>query len=148
MRHLNSGEMKLFNVAEDYQEQHDLAAVMPEKTAELDRIRQQYIDKVDGGRVEDVYAAYVEFLDDAEQKAEHSFKKKMETLEQTNPPDIDAQKTRLKNELEKKKREFYAKRRINKAQMSSHSWREGAKKEAMERMGVDKKGNVLIPKSK
>ena len=148
MRHLNSGEMKLFNVAEDYREQHDLAAEMPEKTAELDRIRQRYINKVDGGRVADVYAAYVEFLDDAEQKAESSFQKKMETLEQTNPPDIDVQKTRLKNELEKKKRELYAKRRINKAHMSNHSWREGAKKEAMERMGVDKKGNVLVPKSK
>lgn len=148
MRHLNSGEMKLFNVAEDYREQHDLAAEMPEKTAELDRIRQRYINKVDGGRVADVYAAYVEFLDDAEQKAESSFQKKMETLEQTNPPDIDVQKTRLKNELEKKKREFYAKRGINKAHMSNHSWREGAKKEAMERMGVDKKGNVLVPKSK
>jgi len=148
MRHLNSGEMKLFNVAEDYREQHDLAAEMPEKTVELDRLRQRYINKVDGGRVADVYAAYVEFLDNAEQKAKSSFQKKMETLEQTNPPDIDAQKTRLKNELEKKKREFYAKRGINKAHMSNHSWREGAKKEAMERMGVDKKGNVLAPKSK
>ena len=148
MRHLNSGEMKLFNVAEDYREQHDLAAEMPEKTAEMGRIRQRYINKVDGGRVADVYAAYVEFLDNAEQKAKSSFQKKMETLEQTNPPDIDVQKTRLKNELEKKKRGFYAKRGINKAQMSNHSWREGSKKEAMERMGVDKKGNVLAPKSK
>ena len=148
MRHLNSGEMRLFNVATDYREQHDLAAVMPERTAELNRIRQQYVDKVDGGRVQDVYAAYAEFLDDVEHRARNSFQKKMETLERTNPPDMDAQKAKLKDELEQKKRELYAKRGINKAHMSSHSWREGVQKEAMERMGMDKKGNALTPKSK
>jgi arylsulfatase A len=148
MRHLNSGEMKLFNVAKDYREQHDLAVAMPEKTVELNRIRQRYIDKVDGGSVEDVYAAYAEFLDNVEQKAQSSFQKKMGTLEQTNPPDRDVQKTKLKHEWEKKKRELFAKRGINKAQGASHSWREGAKQEAVESMGIDKKGNVLVPKPK
>ncbi len=147
MRHLNSGEMKLFNVAEDYREQHDLAAKMPEKTEELNRIRQQYIDEVDGGKMEDVYAAYMEWLNEGLLNREASFKKQMETLEKTQPADIEAQKKVLLDELEAKKRETRAKLEINKAQMSSHSWREGAKKEAMERMGMDKKGNVLSSKA-
>jgi hypothetical protein len=88
----------------------------------------------------------MELLDDSEQKAELNFQKKMETLEETKPADIDAQKAELKNELEKKKREVRTKRQINKAQMSSHSWREGAKKEALESMGVDKQGNPIIAK--
>jgi len=57
MRHLNSGELKLFNVAKDYAEQNNLASKMPKKAAELDRIRAQYIDEVDGGTIEEVYAA-------------------------------------------------------------------------------------------
>jgi arylsulfatase A-like enzyme len=56
MRHLNSGELRLYNVAKDYAEQNDLASKMPEKAAELDRIRGQYIDEVDGGTIEEVYA--------------------------------------------------------------------------------------------
>jgi hypothetical protein len=56
MRHLNSGELKLFNVATDYAEQNDLASKMPEKAAELDRIRAQYVKEVDGGTIEEVYA--------------------------------------------------------------------------------------------
>ena len=147
MRHLNSGEMKLFNVATDYREQHDLASDMPEKTATLNRIRQQYIDSVDGGKVSDVYAAYGEFLDNIEQRAEASFEKKMQMLEQTNPAHMDVQKEKLRQELAQKKREVYAKRGINRAHMASHSWREGVQQEAMERMGMDKKGNPLGPKS-
>ena len=56
MRHLNSGELKLFNVAKDYAEQNDLASKMPEKAAEMDRIRAKYIEEVDGGTIEEVYA--------------------------------------------------------------------------------------------
>ncbi|MHC4995467.1 MAG: sulfatase-like hydrolase/transferase [Planctomycetota bacterium] len=145
MRHLNSGEMKLFNVAEDYREQHDLAASMPQKTYEMNRIRQQYIDEVDGGRVEDAYAAYLEFLDKGEQNAEAKYQKQMQTLQKTRPADMAERAAILRNELESKKREYYAKREINKAHMASHSWREGAGEEAMKKMGMDKKGNPLSP---
>jgi hypothetical protein len=146
MRHLNSGEMKLFNVAEDYREECDLAAEMPEKVAEMNRIRQKYIDEVDGGEVEEVYAAYTEWLEDGLREKESKFQMMMQTLDETKPADIDVQKAKLQDELEKTKREFRAKRGINKAMMSNRSWRDGAKLEAMERMGTDKKGNALRPK--
>jgi len=54
---------------------------------------------------------------------------------------------KLKNELDKKNRRLFVKRGINKAQMSSNSWREGVQEEAMESMGIDKQGNVLSPKA-
>ena len=58
MRQLNSGDLKLFNVATDYAEQQNLAERMPEKTQEMDRIRRQYVEKVDGGAMPEVYSAY------------------------------------------------------------------------------------------
>ncbi len=148
MRHLNSGEMKLFNVAEDYVEECDLAAEMPEKVAEMNRIRQQYIEEVDGGTMKEVYAAYQDFMKEGEQQTERNFKKQMEALEETRPADIAARKTTLNAEREKKKRQSFVKRELNKAQMSSHSWREGVNQETMEKLGMDKQGNVLGPKVK
>lgn len=142
MRHLQSGDMKLFNVADDYREQHDLAAEMPEKVAELNRIRQEYIDEVDGGKLEDVFAAYNDWLDEAELKAEEGVQKKIAALEKDKPADIEAQKAALKEELEAKKRGIWVKRQINKVHMASTSWREGEREEAMESLAFDKKGNV------
>lgn len=147
MRQLNSGEMKLFNVAEDYREQHDLAPTMPQKTLEMNRIRQQYIDEVDGGRMEDVYAAYLDFLNDGVQNAEAKFQKGLESLEKTKPANMNQQKSKLRDELEAKKREYFAKRQINKAHMANHSWREIDMEEVLEKMGMDKKGNPLSPKT-
>ncbi len=39
MRHLNSGEFKLFNIRTDYREEHDLSGVMPDKVAQMDAVR-------------------------------------------------------------------------------------------------------------
>jgi arylsulfatase A-like enzyme len=128
MRHMNTDEIKLFNVKDDYREQHDLAKAMPERTAEMDRILRNYIEEVDGADVKDVYQAQFDTLDESEQRAELTFQKKLETLEKENPADIDAQRTRLQQELEEKKQGFYGKRERCKAQMTWPSWYEGAKR--------------------
>jgi hypothetical protein len=141
MRHLNSGELKLFNVATDYAEQHNLAERLPEKAKELDRIRRQYVEKVDGGTVSDVYAAYFEWLDESLRKKEARFERELEALMKKNPPDIERQRTQLNDGLRAAKREHAAKTAICKDQMHNPSWRETRKNEVVKRIGVDKKGN-------
>jgi len=142
MRHMNTGEIKLFNVVSDYRELHDLAKTMPEKVTEMDRILRDYIEEVDGGDVEDVYQAYFEELDNFEQRAGRSFQQKMAKLKKMQPADIDEQKAALRNELQQKKRSFRTKREFCRAQMGWPSWYDSARKATEQKMGVDKKGNV------
>ncbi len=148
MRHLNSGEMKLFNVAKDYKEEHDLAAEMPERISEMDHLRQQYVNKVDGGAVSEVYAAYLEWLDEGLAKKEERFQRDLEALKAKNPPDIEKQRAKLETGLKAAKREHTAKTAICKGQMKNSSWRESSKQEVVDELGIDKKGNVVAPKSK
>ena len=46
MRHLNTGEIKLFNVVDDMGESKDLSQAMPEKTADMIRKLDAYLEKV------------------------------------------------------------------------------------------------------
>ena len=128
LRHLNSGELKLFNVATDYAEQQDLAKRMPQKAKEMDRIRKRYLEKVDGGTMPDVYAAYFEWLDQSLQKKEERFGRDLESLRQKNPPDIEQQRGKLEAELEAAKREHAEKTAICKDQMKNLSWRESLRR--------------------
>ena len=63
MRHLNSGELKLFNVVEDMGETNDLAEKMPEKTTEMVRQLDAYLQKVGAWTMEEVYATRLEELE-------------------------------------------------------------------------------------
>lgn len=146
MRHLNSGEVKLFNVATDYAEQQNLARQLPEKAEEMDRILKRYIDEVDGGQVSEVYAAYFEWLDEGLRKTEERFGRDVESLKQKNPPDFEKQLTKLEADLQAEKREHSSKTAICKDQMTNPSWRETTKNEFVKRIGVDKKGNPIEPR--
>ena len=143
MRHLNSGVLKLFNVATDYAEQHDLAERMPEKTKELDQICRQYVEKVDGGTMPDVYAAYFQWLEENLRKKEERFKRDLESLRKQNPPDFEKQRDKLAAELEMAKREHVAKTAVCKDQMTNSSWRETRKNEVLNQLGIDKQGNRI-----
>ena len=143
MRHLNSGELKLFNVATDYSEQQDLAQRLPERAQEMDRILGQYVDEVDGGAMPEVYAAYFEWLDESFRKKEERFTRDLESLKQKNPPDFEEQRGRLEADLQAAKREHAAKTAICEDQMTNPSWRETTKEEVVKRLGVDKKGNRI-----
>jgi arylsulfatase A len=139
MRHLNSGEVKLFNVATDYVEQQDLAERMPEKAKELDRIRSQYVENVDGGAMSEVCAAYFEWLDETLQKKEERFGRDLESLTQKNPPDFEKRRAKLEADLQAEKRKYAAKTAICKDQMTNPSWRETRKNEVIKRIGVIKR---------
>ena len=146
MRHLNSGKVRLFNVATDYAEQQDLAERLPKKAKEMDRILRQYVDQVDGGAMRDVYAAYFEWLDEGLRKKEERFGRDLESLKQKNPPDFEKQRERLEADLQTAKRQHAAKTAICKDQMTNPSWRETRKNEVVKRLGVDKKGNPIAPR--
>ena len=143
MRHLNSGEVKLFNVAADYAEKHDLTQQLPEKVKEMDQILRQYVDDVDGGAMSEVYAAYFEWLDESLRKKQERFGRDLKSLKKENPPDIEKQRRKLEADLEAEKREHAAKTAICKDQMTNPSWRETRKNDVVKRLGVDKQGNLL-----
>lgn len=63
MRHLNSGELKLFNVVNDMGETNDLTKQMPEKTAEMVRQLDAYLQKVGAWTMNEVYATRIEELE-------------------------------------------------------------------------------------
>ena len=143
MRHLNSGVLKLFNVATDYAEQQDLAERMPGKAKEMDRTLRQYIEKVDGGSMSDVYAAYFQWLDESQGKKEERLSRDLERLKQKNPPDFEKQRRKLAADLQLAKREHTAKKAICKDQMTNSSWRETRKNEVVKQLGIDKQGNPI-----
>lgn len=143
MRHLNSGEMKLFNVATDYAEQQDLFARMPGKVNELEQVRSQYVAQVAGGKMSEVYAAYFEWLDDNLQKKVERFERDAKSLHERNPADVAKQLAELEAGLNAARREHAAKTAICKDQMSNPSWKETRKNVVVERLGIDKQGNVI-----
>ena len=143
MRHLNSGELKLFDVATDYAEQQDLAERMPEKAKEMDKVLRQYVEKVDGGTMSDVYAAYFHWLDETRRKKEERLSRDLQGLKQKNPPDFEKQRRKLAADLQLVEREHLAKKAICKDQMINTSWRETRKNEVVKQLGIDKQGNVI-----
>jgi arylsulfatase A len=63
MRHLNTGEIKLFNVAVDMGETNELSKSMPEKKASMVRKLDAYLKKVGAWTMEEVYETRLDELD-------------------------------------------------------------------------------------
>jgi arylsulfatase A-like enzyme len=63
MRHLNTGEIKLFDVANDMGEANNLSKTMPEKAADMVRRLDAYLEKVGAWKMQEVYAARAEELE-------------------------------------------------------------------------------------
>ncbi len=62
MRHLNTGEIKLFNLVKDMGETNNLAQTMPEKAAKMISKLNAYLKKVDAWTMEEVYQTRSEEL--------------------------------------------------------------------------------------
>ncbi|MBC8434641.1 MAG: hypothetical protein H8D93_00045, partial [Verrucomicrobia bacterium] len=99
MKHLVSGEYKLFNIQKDYAEESNLAAQMPEKVASMDAIREQYIKDVDGGQIAEVYQALYDLMDEFSRRAHETYQRDLAALQAKNPTDFDAQKAVLLKSL-------------------------------------------------
>jgi hypothetical protein len=130
-------------VATDYAEQQDLFARMPGKVSELEQVRSQYVEQVAGGEMSEVYAAYFEWLDDNLQKKVERFERDSKSLNDRYPADVAKQRAKLEADLNAARREHAAKTAICKDQMSNPSWKETRKNEVVERLGIDKQGNVI-----
>jgi arylsulfatase A-like enzyme len=146
MRHMNTGETKLFNMVEDYSEQNNLSKSLPGKSAEMERILLGYINEVDGGDVKEVYAAYLRWVDENEAKNTENYLRKLEKLEKEKPADYAEQKVALEKQQEQKKREYFAKREICKGQMTWPSWYDSAKSTTVNKLGIDKQGRKIDKK--
>ena len=143
---MNTDEMKLFKVAEDYREEYDLAQKMPKKLASMDKILRAYIKEVDGGDVKDSYQAFYETMDDFEGRAEDSHQRQMKELEEKKPDDYADQKAIIDQELELKKRGFFANRAITKKQETWPDWYDTARKTVEAEIGMTKGGKLLKKK--
>ena len=146
MRNMNTDEKKLFNVAVDYREKNDLVQKMPGKVASMDKILRAYIEKVDGGDVKDSYQALYETMDDFEGRAEKDHARKVKELEAKMPTDYEARKFLIDQELELKKRSFYANREITKRQETWPGWYDTARKTAEAEIGMTKGGKLIKKK--
>ena len=132
MRHLNTGELRLYNVKTDYREQHNLAPAMPEKVASMDSIRQRYVDEVDGGTAAQAREALYRKMDTFSEMAREQYHRKLDELKKEDPPDFKAQKAAMLKELNEK----LLKNAVNKERTRRHatypSWRESAPKQDAE----------------
>ena len=146
MRNMNTDEKKLFNVVVDYREKNDLAQKMPEKVAYMDKILRAYIEEVDGGDVKDSYQALYETMDDFEGRAVKDHERKMKELEAKMPSDFEHQKSLIDQELELKKRSFYANREITKRQETWPGWYDTARKTVEAEIGMTKGGKLIKKK--
>jgi arylsulfatase A len=146
MRNMNTDEKKLFNVVVDYREKNDLAQKMPKKVASMDKILRTYIEEVDGGDVKDSYQAFYETMDDFERRAVENHKRKMKELDANMPSDYEKQKSLIDQELELKKRGFFANRAITKKQETWPDWYDTAHKTAEAEIGMTKGGKLIKKK--
>jgi hypothetical protein len=129
-------------MVKDYGEQKNLAESMPEKSAEMERLLLDYIKEVDGGDVTEVYAAYIRWCDEHEANSKEHYQRELARLDKEKPADYAKQKADLEKQYEHKKREFYAKREICKGQMTWPGWYDSAKQTTVNKLGIDKQGNV------
>ncbi len=75
MKHLLTGETKLFNLVDDIGEKNNLISTMPEKAARLDKVLKTYLKEIDAEDVQDVYQARFEELDKFEKMAREVYAK-------------------------------------------------------------------------
>jgi arylsulfatase A-like enzyme len=100
MRHLNTGEIKLFNLVDDMGETKDLSVAMPEKTADMIRKLDAYLEKVGAWTMEEVYQTRIEELEMWVERGQQEVSRIQQDLEAT---DLSPEKRqRLSAELKSK----------------------------------------------
>ena len=133
MRHLNSGELKLFNLKTDYREENNLASDMPEKVAAMDSSRRNYVEDVDGGTAEQVRQAHYKLMDRFSEKSKEGYKKKLAALKEQEVPDFEARKAVMLKELNQKLFKNVVSKEKSKLHAKLYSWRDGPEKKIAEK---------------
>ncbi len=96
--------------------------------------------------MKDSYQAFYETMDDFEGRAVDDHKRKLKRLEENRPSDYQEQKAVIDQELELKKRSFYANREITKRQETWPGWYDTARKTAEAEIGMTKGGKLIKKK--
>ena len=122
MKHLLTGETKLFNLADDIGEKRNLVSAMPEKAARMDKVLTDYLKEIDAEDVQDVYQARFEELDRFEQMARVNYQKGVANLKKTG--DLAGVAT-LRAELEADLERFSKNREEVRINMQSSHWAGG-----------------------
>ena len=103
MRHINTGEVRLFDLKNDYSEKNNIAESMPEKVAEITAVLDRYLEEIDAEDLEEVYQARLDELDKFEAMAVNNYERSVRGLDET----ADAEKiAQAKERLEKDKARF------------------------------------------
>ncbi len=77
MKHLLTGEVKLFKLKRDLAEKRNVAKAMPEKVAEFDQALTRYLSQVDAEDVQEVYKAPFYKLNEFEKRARETHAKEV-----------------------------------------------------------------------
>ncbi len=124
MKHLVTGEFKLFNIKDDYEQLNDLSATMPEKVASMEAIRQQYVDEVDGGEIEVVYDALYDLMDEFSRRARVNYDRKLEELMAEKPADMAERKAALVEEYNETLKRNVISKEKTRLHSESDAWKE------------------------
>lgn len=135
MKQLNSGEFKLFNIQDDYQEMNNLAASMPEKVASMESIREKYVDDVDGGTIERVQTALYDIMDEFGRRSRHGYKVKLAALKKEYPDGHPTKEAALLKDLNADLKKHEQNKEKTCLHAKSSDWKESS-------LGVQAKKNV------
>ena len=138
MRHLNSNEFKLFNLKNDYREEMNLAAEMPEKVRELDEICRNYVKKVNGGTAEQVRQAHHKLMDHFSQQSVFHYRKRLAALKEQNLPDFEDRKAKMLKQLNDNLFKNLVNKEKTNLHRELHAWREGSEKNLAEENALAK----------
>ena len=108
MRHLLTGERRLYNLLEDPAEKTNLIRTMTAKANHMDTVLKAYLADIEAEEVQDVYKARLEELDLFESRAEQVFNKKTKGLD----PTEDAERLGELQAKLKADRERFARNRV------------------------------------
>ena len=108
MRHLLTGERRLYNLLEDPAEKTNLIRTMTAKANHMDTVLKAYLADIKAEEVQDVYKARLEELDLFESRAEQVFNKKTKGLD----PTEDAERLGELQAKLKADRERFARNRV------------------------------------
>ena len=111
---------------------------MAAKVASMDSIRRNYVEKVDGGTIEQVRQALIDKMDEFSSKSKEGFRKKLDQLEEEDPADLKARKKALLKELNEKLIKNEINKERSKRYASWTSWRESPPKQDAEKAVLDR----------
>jgi DNA-binding protein Fis len=101
MKHLNTGDIKLFNLDEDYQEKNDVSQSNKNVVQKLDKILQNYLNSVNAYDVDDIYNARLLQLDEFEKRHLSGFENFLKSEKSATKEDTENAKRKLFEALER-----------------------------------------------